>query len=193
MSKYVKDLLTGHLRSRLEGVGDAILVNIVGMDANSNSRLRQELRKKNISITLVKNSLARRATEGTPLNAAFQGAEGTLAVVWGGEDIVSLAKEVSRLSELKEFTGFEAKGGAMDGSKLSAADVKDVSTWPSREEQLSLLLGQILSPGAKLSSQLIGTGGALASQIKQKSEGEEQKSETEEGSADAAPAETSPA
>jgi large subunit ribosomal protein L10 len=182
MSKYVKDLLTDNLRSRLTGVGDAILVNIVGMDANRNSRLRQELRKKNISITLVKNSLARRATEGTPLSAAFQGVEGALAVVWGGEDIVSLAKEITRLAESKEFEGLQPKGGAMDGAKLSAKEVKDVSLWPSREEQLSLLIGQILSPGAKLSSQLIGTGGALASQIKQKGE------EEEGAAAEAAPA-----
>ena len=170
MSKYVKDLLTSDLRNRLEGVNDAILVNIIGMDANKTSRLRQELRKKKMSLTAVKNSLARRASEGTPLAPAFENAEGTLAIVWGGEDAVSLAKEVIRLAEMKEFEGFQARGGAMDGSKLSAAEVKDVSTWPSREEQLSLLLGQILSPGSKLASQLVGVGGALVSQIKQKGE-----------------------
>jgi len=44
---------------------------------------------------------------------------------------------------------------------------------PSRTEQLSLLLGQILSPGANLVSQLGSVGGALASQIEQRGEGEE--------------------
>ena len=48
--------------------------------------------------------------------------------------------------------------------------IKQVSKWPSRQEQLSLLLGQILSPGAVLAGQLIGMGGALASQIKQRVE-----------------------
>ena len=51
--------------------------------------------------------------------------------------------------------------------------MKAVSKWPSRQEQLSILVGQILSPGAKLSGQLLGAGGKLASQIKKKSEGEE--------------------
>ena len=68
---------------------------------------------------MVKNSLARRATEGTPLAPAFEGAEGSPAVVWGGEDIVSLAKEVTRLPKEKEFAKFEARGGVMDGAKLS--------------------------------------------------------------------------
>ena len=57
--------------------------------------------------------------------------------------------------------------------------MKAVSKWPSRQEQLSILFGQILSPGAKLSSQLLGAGAKLASQIKKKSEGEEAKQRVE--------------
>ena len=52
---------------------------------------------------VVKNSLARRATEGTRLGPAFDGADGTLALLWGGDDIVSLTKEVVRIAGLKEF------------------------------------------------------------------------------------------
>ena len=58
----------------------------------------------------------------------------------------------------------------MDGERLSAEEVDQVSKWPSRDEQLSLLVGQILGPGSHLAAQLIGPGGALASQIKQKAE-----------------------
>lgn len=170
MSKTVKNLVANDLRKQLGGVNDAILVNVVGLDAIRTTKLRKELRAKNISLEVVKNSLARRATEGTPLAAAFQGVEGTLAIVWGGGDIVSLAKEISRLAALKEYERFTTRGGAMDGAKLSAEEVKQVSSWPSREEQLSLLVGQILSPGAKLASQLIAMGGAIASQIKQRAE-----------------------
>ena len=124
-------------------------------------------------ILVVKNSLARRATEGTALAPAFEGVEGSAAVVWGAEDIVSLAKEITRLAGDKQFEKLTPKGGVMDGSRLSAGDVKAVSKWPSRMEQLSILSGQILSPGAKLSSQLLGPGAKLGSQIKKKSEGEE--------------------
>jgi large subunit ribosomal protein L10 len=172
MSKYVKDLITNELKSRLSGVADALLVDVIGMEANSNVELRKELRKKNIHLLVVKNSLGRRAAEGTSLAPAFDGTAGNLAIVWGGEDTVSLAKEITRLAADIKYKPFAAKGGVMDGAKLSADDVTAVSKWPSREEQLSILLGQILSPGAKLSSQLLGPGGKLASQIKQKGEGE---------------------
>jgi len=170
MSKAVKNLLIDDLRSRLQGVNDCLLVNVIGLNSEKSSKLRSELRKKNIHLQVIKNSMARRATEGTPIAAAFEGLEGSLAVVWGSEDVVSLAKEVIRLAEAKEFQGFEARGGAIEGAKIPSQQVKVISTWPSRPEQLSILAGQILGPGATLAGQLIGGGGTLAAQIKQKIE-----------------------
>ena len=170
MSKYLKELITNELKSRFDGVDDALLVNVIGMEANSNVELRRELREKGIHLMVVKNSLALRATKGTPLETAFEGATGTVAIVWGGEDVVSLAKEITRLAADSKYEPFAPKGGVMDGSALSAEEVNAVSKWPSRTEQLSLLVGQILSPGADLSAQLIGPGGKLASQVESKSE-----------------------
>ena len=137
--------------------------------------MRKTLRQKNIKLMVVKNSLARRATEGTPLAPAFEGSQGTLAMVWGG-DGHRRAGQGSRAAgrTTRSSPRFDARGGVMDGARLTAAEVEQVSKWPSREEQLSLLLGQILSPGARLASQLISVGGALASQIKQQGEGEEE-------------------
>lgn len=170
MSKYVKNLITDDLKQRWEDVTDALVVNVIGMEANQNVVLRKRLRDKGIHLMVVKNSLAQRATEGTSLAPAFQSTEGSLAVVWGGEDVVSLAKEVVRLSEDAQFAPFAPKGGVMEGAHLSAEQVKEVSKWPSRTEQLSLLVGQILSPGAKISAQLLGPGAMLSSQFKKKSE-----------------------
>jgi ribosomal protein L10 len=170
MSKAVKNLIIDDLRSRLRDVNDCLLVNVIGLNSEKSSKLRAELRKRNIHLQVIKNSMARRATEGTPIAAAFEGLEGTLAVVWGSEDVVSLAKEVVRLTEAKEFQGFETRGGAIEGAKIPPAQVKLVSTWPSRGEQLSILAGQIIGPGATLSAQIIGAGGTLAAQIKQKIE-----------------------
>ncbi len=166
MSKYLKDLLTRDLKNQLNGVGEALVVDVIGLDAIHTSKLRSELRKKNIKLEVVKNSLALRATEGTPLAKAFEGVEGTMAIVWGSDDFVSLTKEIVKLSEAKEFEGFKAKGGAMDGASLSPVEIKSISKWPSRLEQLSILVGQILGPGSKLAAQLGGAGGALVSQVK---------------------------
>lgn len=173
MSKYVKNLITNHLREQLKGVDAALLVNMVGMDANTSNALRTEMSQKGIEVLVVKNSLAARATAGTGLDGLFEEATGANAICWGAEDVVSLAKEVVRFGKDKRFAAFTARGGIMEGEKLTAEQVEQVSKWPSREEQLSLLVGQILGPGARLASQICGPGANLAGQIKQKSEGEE--------------------
>ena len=174
MSKLVKNLLSEHVKKRLEGVHDLLLVNVSKLDANKNYKLRKDLRGKNIELLMIKNSMAARATKGTAMAPAFEGVSGSTALMYGGEDIISLAKELSRLLKEKEFAKLlEGVGGVMDGARLAPEDVEKISKWPSRQEQLSLLVGQILSPGANLANQLTASGGALASQIAQKAEGEE--------------------
>lgn len=167
MSKYVKNLISNEIKNRLEGVGDAIIVDVIGMDSDSTFRLRKLFREKGISILVVKRSLANRAAEDTPLRPLFSEKVGSVAVVWGCEDFVSLAKEMAAVVKSGEFDKFELKGGVMDGDALSGDEVMAVSKWPNREEQIALLVGQILAPGANLSAQLMGPGSKLASQVKQ--------------------------
>ena len=177
MSKLVKEMITDELKGRLEGVTDLFLVNVVGLDAIKTQTLRRSLREKDIHLMMVKNSLARRATEGTVLAPAFEGATGMLAIAYGSTDVVALAKEITRHADDKHMAPFAALGGVMEGARLTVQEVKDVSKWPTREEQLSLLVGQILSPGAKLASQLNSAGGALVSQIKEKAKESEPEAE----------------
>ncbi len=185
MSKFVKQLVTDKLKDRLSGANYAFLVSLVGIDANRNHSLRGKLADRGIKMSVIKNSLARRATEGTSIAPGFEKIEGACAVCWGATDVVALAKELVKLSKEKELKGFQIKAAVLDGEALDSAQAVEVSKWPTREEQISLLLGQIVGVGAKLSSQFIAIGGGLASQIKQLAE--------KEGKADtSAPAEAQP-
>lgn len=182
MSKLIKNMLTEDLKTRLADVGEAIVVSLSTLDAQRTTELRQALRKKNIHLQMVKNSLARRATAGTPLAPAFEKTEGMLAVAWGGEDVVDLAKELDRLAGVKDFEGFECRGGALDGARLNADDVKQVAKWPTRAEQLSILSGQIISLASTLAGQIVSAGGTLAGQIQSRVE------DLEKAGGDATPA-----
>jgi len=186
MSKYVKNLITEDLREQFRGVDDALLVNMVGLDVNADNRLRGALLEKNIRVLVVKNSLAARATEGTPLGILFEGLTGNSAVCWGSDDIVALAKEVTALAKDAQFEAFTTRAGVMDGDKLSAEQVAEVSKWPSREEVLAQIVGQIIGPGASLAALLCGPGSLVASQIASLAGDEEE--EPEEASAEETPA-----
>ena len=193
MSKYVKNLVSDDIKKRLQSVNDALLVNMVGMNSSSSYMLRKELRANKINILVVKNSLAARATAGTPLARLFDGVGGSAAICWGSEDIVTLAKSITKILKSDKFPAFQPRGGVMDGEQISADQVAEVAKWPSRTEQLSLLLGQILSVGSRLNSQLIAVGGALASQIAERAKGGEEDVPPEDAApADAAPGDTAP-
>jgi large subunit ribosomal protein L10 len=131
--------------------------------------------------------MAARAAAGTPLARMFDGVAGSAAICWGSEDIVSLAKTIREILKSDKFPAFQPRGGVMDGEQLSADQIAEVAKWPSRTEQLSLLLGQICSVGGRLNSQLLAVGGALASQISEKAKGGEEATAAEgEGEAPAA-------
>ena len=166
MSKLVKKLVARDIGSKLQGVADAVVVNVVGINANANYNLRKAFRNKGVSVLVVKRTMAARATEGTSLRPAFEDCRGSIAIVWGCDDFVSLAKEVTAVSDSGQHKLFEIKGGVMDSEALTAEQVKAISKWPTRQEQISLLVGQILSPGSNLIGQILGSGSKLVSQLK---------------------------
>jgi large subunit ribosomal protein L10 len=170
MSKVVKSLVAEDIKRRLDGVQDCVVGNMIGLNSELTAELRKKLRDKKIGVLVIKNSLARLATQGTSLGPAFEGLRGTAAVLYGGEDFISLVKEVTELDKDSKFEAFKTRGGVMDGEQLSSEKVAEISKWPNRQEQLSILVGQILGPGSQLSAQLKGPGGKLASQIEQAGE-----------------------
>ena len=182
MSKYVKGLLTEHVRQQLTGVDNALLVRMIGVSANMNGQIRSELVTRGVHVLYVKNSMARRACEGTGLEGLFDNLSGPVAVCWGAEDVVSLAKEVVGLAQDKRFapdkkkaapgTGFLIAGGIMNGQPMSAEMVAEVSKWASREETISMVIGQAVGAGANLIAGILGAGGTLVGQIRSKGEGD---------------------
>jgi large subunit ribosomal protein L10 len=177
MSKVVKKLVSRDISSRLNGVNDAIVANIVGMTGEENYNIRKTLREQGIGLLVVKRTMAARATDGTSLRPAFDNQAGSMAVIWGCEDFVSLTRTITKLVNSGRFPKLEIKGGVMDGDALTADQVKKVSKWPSRQEQISLLVGQILSPGATLSGQLVGPARKIAGQVKKLIENQEETGE----------------
>ena len=171
----------------MKDVHDALLVNMVGLDANANTRLRAELRGKNIHVLVVKNSLAARATEGTPLAPLFEGLAGTAAICWGGEDIVSLAKEITKLAKDDKYKPFEARGGVMDGERLTAAAGRAGQQVAQPRRAVEHPGGPDPQPGREVGQPVDSVGGALASQIEQKGEGDEDEeaAEADEATAEA--------
>src|SRR6266567_6745964 len=119
MSKYVKELMMDQLKSELDGNRSVLIVDFKGLDAISENKLRLDLRKKNIKVRALKNSLARRvfADVGMPDLGRFL--QGPSVAVWGGDGVAELAKEIS--AQVKKLKKPEIKGGAVDGVVIGPA------------------------------------------------------------------------
>lgn len=157
-------MVMAEIRNRIGEPSDMLVIDSSRLDAISTNRFRLALREKNFSAFTVKNSLAKKALNEAGVTALDSILLGPSTLVWGGEDIVTLSKEISKWA--KEVDGLEIKGGTTEGSPLSAEEVDTLSKSPSREELIGQIMGLVLSPGARLAAALLGPGGNIAGQIK---------------------------
>lgn len=172
MSKRVKTMVIEEIERRLGNTRDLLVVDTSLLDGVTANRVRLALQAKGVKLLTVKNSLARQVFQ----RAGVAGLDGLLTgpstLVWGGEDIVQLSKEITKWA--KEIDKFQIKGGTVDGQPLDSQGVDELSKSPSRLELIGQIAGLLLSPGARLAAALLGPGGTVAGQIKQlSSAGEE--------------------
>jgi len=168
MSKRVKDLISTEVRSRYEGVDSAVLVDPTGVDAVTNNQMRGDLRSKSVRLEVVKNSLARRAFAGGPLEGIAGLLVGPNALVTGGDSIVDAAKAIGEWS--KKTGLLEFRGAVVDGEVLDAAGAKALTAMPGRRELQQEILALTCGPGRRLCGALLGSGGVIAGCIKAISE-----------------------
>lgn len=164
MSKRVKDMLVNDIRTRLGGVSEFLVVDASKLDGVSANKMRLSLRKKSISTFAVRNSLAKKALPEKEVKALDPLLKGPTTLIWGGEDIVALSKEIAKWA--KDLKAFEIRGGVAEGTSLSAQQVEQLSKSPGRLELIGQIVGLILSPGAQLAAAIAGPGGKIVGQVK---------------------------
>ncbi|XZG71040.1 50S ribosomal protein L10 [Chitinibacteraceae bacterium HSL-7] len=126
-----------------------------GIGVANMTQLRKEARESGVYLRVLKNTLARRAVEGTPFAELAQHMVGPL--VYGlSEDPVAAAKVLNNYS--KKDDKIVVKAGSYDGKLLDVAGVTELASIPSRDELLSKLLFVMQAPVSGMARAL----GALA-------------------------------
>jgi len=144
MSKYVKELMTAQIASKVEGVEDLFVVSYSGIDANEMVRLRSDLRKVEVSLMRVKNSLAGRAFRRLGLEDAAKYLDGPCALALGGESAIQLAKAIHEYARKnKKFT---IKGGIVEGSSVGPETIEALARIPSKEALFAQIAGVVQAP-----------------------------------------------
>ena len=147
LSLEQKQAMVSEVAAKLAGAQAVIVAEYRGLDVERVTQLRARARKSGLYLRVLKNTLARRAVQGTPFEKLTEQLSGPL--MYGiAADPVAGAKVLSEFAKENEL--FVIKAGAMPNAVMSAKDVKALALLPSREELLAKLMGTMQAPVAKL-------------------------------------------
>jgi large subunit ribosomal protein L10 len=135
------------LRGEFGDVNAAFVVQFQGLTVVAVDDLRRKVRDAGGTYRVVKNTLARRAAEGTGVAAAAIHFKGSTALV-KAKDPARVAKTLNDFA--KANPALVVKGGVMEGTGLNAEQCKAIADLPSKEELISKLLFLLQSPMQRL-------------------------------------------
>ncbi|MGH7819907.1 MAG: 50S ribosomal protein L10 [Candidatus Binatia bacterium] len=161
MNRNEKAELVGEIGTKLKSAKVALLAKYQGLTVAQTNQFRRELRQASGECQVAKNTLARRALDGTSFAPAERWLEGQTALVFGYDDPIAVAKIVARWAET-ESEKFWIKGGIFEGEVLEPKSVVALSKTPSKDVLRAQLLACLQAPAAKLVRLLVEPGAQLA-------------------------------
>ena len=164
MSKQVKKMQMDVLATAFKDVKDMVFLSASGIDAITDNKVRLGLRKKNISLMMVKNSLMRRVFTDLGVSPGEETWSGPTIVAWGAESVKDLSREVENalLKDVKLKDKVKVKTAMAEGVPVPFARAL---TMPTRKEAIGEIIGMILGPAASIAGCLTGPAAQVASQI----------------------------
>jgi large subunit ribosomal protein L10 len=144
LKKESKEILVAELAEKLKGTKAAFLADYRGLDVEKANMLRRKLQSVDVDYRVVKNTLLRFASSGTPSACLVDYLKGPTAIALVNDDPVAPAKALVEFAKL--YKAFELKAGMLDGKLLSVDDIKALADLPSREQLLAKMLGSMSAP-----------------------------------------------
>jgi large subunit ribosomal protein L10 len=165
MSKKVKSLIEKELKTKLGDIDGVAVLNPRGLDATKNNALRRKLHAKGAKMSVVKNTLAKRAVGEGKLKGFDKLLDGPSAVIYGNVSIAQIARLL--LDEKKADDKLDLRGIFFDGELYAGEKgIEQVSKLPTREEAIGQVVALILSPGKNLGGIFKGQAGKVAALVK---------------------------
>lgn len=154
MDRTAKETTVEQLRARLSQASFLTLHVFKGLNVADLTSLRRELKPTRTEFEVVKNTLAKRAIQGTACETLVEHFKGPTAMALCSQDAVASARVLIRFA--KEHPKLQFKAGLLEGKPFSEQNLTDLSKLPSRKILLSTLLGALKGPANGLVNVLAG-------------------------------------
>ncbi len=126
----------------------AVAAEYTGISSNEMNELRSEARKGGVYLRIVKNSLAKRAVEGTDYECMSETFTGPLILAFSQEDPGSAARVIKAFA--KEHEQLVVKSLSVGGQLLAAGEIERLASLPTKEQAISMLMSVMQAPITKL-------------------------------------------
>ena len=153
------------LNQDLQKASSMIVGTFSKLTVTKDDQLRKTVRSAGGRYQVVKNTLAKRASEGTMVAEALKSQKGVTSIAYTSGDPVALAKALSKYVD--DNPEFSFKSGVLEGRLISINEIKALATMPSKEELYSKLLFLINAPAQRLVTVMNAVGKNLAVVVNQ--------------------------
>ena len=162
MKKELKTEVISGLHEKFSRAQIAILTEFLAVPVGEMTALRKLLRESNAELKVVKNRLAIRAAQDTPLEVVKDRFRGSLAVAIGYDDPIVPAKVLSDfIAKERRSQRIKIRSGVFEGNLVEADQLRDLANLPSRPQLLGMLLSAMQGPLQGVVSVLSGPARSL--------------------------------
>jgi large subunit ribosomal protein L10 len=176
-SIQAKSAVVEEIKDKLSRAQSAVVIDYMGINVAEADAMRKQLREAGVDYKVYKNTLVKRAVEGTPFAELAQVLDGPSAFAFSYDDATASARELN--SVIKKINKMEFKAGIVEGQYFDKDGIAAVAQLPSRDELIAKFLGSIKSPISSLAYTLQAIADQKASGVEPAPKAEEAAPEAE--------------
>nr|WP_301340393.1 50S ribosomal protein L10 [Corallococcus exercitus] len=158
--KSEKEEMIKDLHEKFTRTKTAVLVESSKVNVETVTKLRRKFREGKVEYKVIKNTLARRAAQGTSVSVISDDFTGPVALCISYDDVVAPAKIL--MDFIKDMETIKVRSAVVDGKKIDVNGVKALAKMPGLNELRGQLLGMLNQPAGKLVRTIAAPGSQLA-------------------------------
>jgi large subunit ribosomal protein L10 len=139
-----KQTVIDEIKGKLDKAASAVVIDYIGITVSEADAMRKKLREADVDYKVYKNTLIKRAIDGTDHAQLAEVLDGPSALAVSYEDATVAARVLNGV--MKEYRKMTFKAGYVDGTYYDADQMKEIADIPSREDLIAKFLGSIQSP-----------------------------------------------
>ncbi len=159
LNREQKEAVIDEVANVASSAFSAVAAEYRGLSVSEMTQLRSEARNNGVYLKVVKNSLARRAIEGTDFECLMDGLSGPLVLAFSKEDPGAAGRVIKEFA--KDHENLKVTMLAIGGKQLDATQLDILASMPTYDQAISMLMSVMQAPVTKLAQTLNEVPGKL--------------------------------